>query len=265
MTLPHAEACLKSLQRATRSFRVVRGGPLAVCHDPALDTLEVALFCLDCQRQVEAVERQFGLRLRPWWAVWSHLRVYLFQSAAEVSEVYGGAAGGFASWDHWHIAVNLDANWGELVRHEVAHILGGRWNPRPMPLLCEGLAVWAQRSVNSVPIDSCAQRLVQGVEPTMACLLGSDPPLGTWERQRSYILAGSLTRALIQQFGFRKYQRLYGDKTVGLTNLTNKFISHFGIPLRSFVRLWLTSLSTRPPTSLVDRSSALPPNNGRSP
>jgi hypothetical protein len=209
-----------------------------------VDSLEAALFRFECQRQVDAVERLFGLRLRPWWAFRSRLRVYVFPSLAAVSEVYGGPVGGFASWDHWHVAVNLETQWGEIVRHEVAHILGACWNPRPMTLLCEGLAVWAQRTYGGQSPDDYARRIgVHGVDATIEWLLGPDPVLGTWHRKLYYAVAGSFTRALIERFGFTNYQKLYGDKAVSVANFTKEFCRHFGVPLRSFVRDWLTNLT----------------------
>jgi hypothetical protein len=248
------DRCLQALKRATRDFRAMRAGPVVVFQDPTLDPLETALFRVTCEQQIAETEALFGLRLRAWWPFSLRLRVYLFQSCAAVSDIYGGPVSGFASWDHWHIAVNLNEYWGEIVRHEVAHILGGRWNPRPMTLLCEGLAVWAQRSIAGVPIDDWAKRVLRDLEPTMQCLLGQDPPLGTWKRQRYYILAGSFTRALSRRFGFRSYQTLYRDKAISAANFAKRFERDLGVPLLLFAEEWLAAVAARPRATTVRRS-----------
>jgi hypothetical protein len=207
--------------------------------------LETGLFRVACTQQVATLERLFGRRLRPWWLWQRRLRVYLFRSVEEVSRVYGAPAGGFANWDHWLIVVNVETDWGEILRHELAHIFAGRWNPRAPTVLREGLAVWAQRTIARYPIDDCARSLLCGSAAALQQLIGPEPALGSIDRHRYYVLAGSFTAALIRRFGLRRYQQLYRDRLITRASLELRFERHFAVSLRSAVDRWLSALLGR--------------------
>src|SRR5581483_9296128 len=115
--------------------------------------LETDFFRIACREQVATVERVFNSRLRCWPIVSPRLKVYAFASRDALEGVHGSRVGGFACHVYHEIAVALDIHWGEILRHELAHIFAARWNPRPLPFLCEGLAVWVQRTMNGYAYD----------------------------------------------------------------------------------------------------------------
>lgn len=237
----------RSFAQATRRFQAVSIGSSVLRYDPALDPLEIDFFRLACSQQITAIERLFGAQLRPPWWLWpSHLHVYLFPSSVEVSRVYGAPAGGFANFGHWsdnwYIVVNLEADWREILRHELAHIIGGRWNPRAPTVLCEGLAVWAARTHGGCPIDEGARRLLCSRRGAIEHLLGPEPAPGSFDRHRYYVLTGSFTATLIRRFGLRRYRRFYRDRAITLTTLEKRFARHFGVPLRTAADNWLSDL-----------------------
>ena len=234
----------KSLMRATHGFRSTAASSVILWYDPALDQLETAFFRLACDQQSTSIERLLGARLRPWWMYPRRLRVYLFQSADDVSQVYGWPAGGFASWDQLLIVVNLEAEWREILRHELAHIIGGRWNPAAPTLLCEGLAVWAQRTISGYPLDRCARLAPSEKAGVLDWLLSPEPAIGSVDRQRYYALAGSFTGALIRRFGLSQYRRFYKDRNVTLATLAGRFKKCFGFALESIAQDWLADLSS---------------------
>ncbi len=242
----HDDQWRRSLVRTTREFRSAVAGSVILRYDPALDPLETALFRLACNQQAAAIERLLGARLRHWRLYPPRLRVYVFRSADEVSRVYGGPVGGFASWTHWYIVVNLEADWDEILRHELAHIIGGRWNPNAPTVLCEGLAVWAQRTVNGCSVDHYPRLAFSDMVGASELLLGPSPALGSPERHRYYALAGSFTGALIKRFGFARYRSLYGDRAVTGATFAARFPRHFGSPLSSVLQNWLDDLSSHP-------------------
>jgi hypothetical protein len=244
----------RSVLRAARKFRSTATNSVILCYDPALDPFDTSLFRLTCDKQAIAVERFLGARLRPLRVYPPRIRVYLFQSSADVSRVYGGQVGGFASWNHRYVVVNLESDWGEILRHELTHIIGGRWNPNASTLLTEGLAVWAQRTMNGVPLDHWIQIKNSDWTTATECLLGPSPPVGSFDRKHYYGLAGSFTGSLIRRFGLARFRKLYQDRAVTGKSFARRFERHFGIALPSALREWLRNLRGRPlPPSLLRR------------
>jgi hypothetical protein len=152
---------------------------------------------------------------------------------------------GFASWHNWCIVVNLEAEWREILRHELAHIFGGRWNPQAPVVLREGLAVWAQRTARGYPVDYWARLMLSDPADALEFLIGPEPAIGSMDRHRFYPLAGSFTAALIRRFGLPRYKGFYRDRTVTQAAFQRKFERHFMLSLRCAVDGWLTDLAVR--------------------
>ena len=227
-------------------FRAVPGGPVSVRHHPAIDPLLAALFRIACAQQVEVVEKTLRARIRPWRVYPGRLRVFLYPTAADVSRVYGSPASGYANWGDWYIAVNLEADWGELLRHELAHIVAAWWNVRPAAVLCEGLAVWAQKTRHGLAIGECVRAAYTSPDTALDLLLGRPPWSSPMDLERYYVLAGGLTGAVIRRFGWAAYRRLYGDGRVTRRNLPRYFRRHFGADLGVVVRDLLTGGADKP-------------------
>ena len=233
------------IEHATRHFRAVPVGPLVLRYDPAIDPFEAALFRTACRQQVAALEELFGARLRPWWAWPRRLRVYAFRSPADLSQACGAPVHGFADPRCRYIVVNLHDDWREILRHELAHIFGGRWNANAPRFLCEGLAVWAQRTLRGHPIDDCARRMMPRRDDPMEFLLGPEPSFGSTEHSLYYLLAGSFTAALVRRFGLRRFRELYRDRAITATTFAQRFERHFAVSLRSAVDRWRADLAGR--------------------
>jgi hypothetical protein len=227
-------------------FRSVPGGPVSVRYHPAIDALLAALFRVACAQQVGVVEATLRARIRPWRVYPGRLRVFVYPTAADVSRVYGRPAGGYASWHDWHIAVNLEADWGEVLRHELAHIVAGWWNARPAAVLCEGLAVWAQKTHNGRSIGECVRAAHASPATALDLLLGRPPWSAPLDLYWYYVLAGGLTGAVIRRFGWAAYRRLYGDGRVNRGNLPRSFRRHLGAELGAVVREWLGGVADQP-------------------
>ena len=231
---------------SAHQFRSVPGGPVSVRYHPAIDPLLAALFRVACAQQVEVVEATLRSRIRRWRVYPRRLRVYAYPTPADVSRVYGRPASGYANWRDWYIAVNLEADWGELLRHELAHIVAGWWNARPPAVLCEGLAVWAQKTRGGRPLDECVRAAYASPASALDLLLGRPPWAAPGDLYWYYALAGGLTGVVIRRFGWAAYRRLYGDGRINRGNLPRYFRRHVGADLRAVVREWLAGVADRP-------------------
>ena len=223
MRLWHNDPRQRSLLRATREFQSLDAGSVILRYDPDIDSLEISLFRLACIQQARAVEKLFGARLQRWWFFPQRLSVYVFQSASDITPIYGASVGGYASWYHWLITVSLESNWGEILRHELAHIIGGRWNPQAPTVLCEGLAVWAQRTYHDGPLDECVRFAFSDQATASAFLLSPAPAVGSPERHRYYAVVGSFSAAVIRRFGLARYQNFYKDRAITEATLARRF------------------------------------------
>jgi hypothetical protein len=209
--------------------------------DPQLDRLEVDLVRVACNQQVTAVEKLLGGRFRPWWWLTPRLQIYLFRDADAVSAVYGGPAEGFASFTDGRIVVNLEADWIPLLRHELAHIIGGDWNPHAPDFLTEGLAVWVEGSTHGRPTPDVARECLLHLDVLPIML--SPRPKSAWGNYRYYAYAGSFTTTLIEHFGLPRFKRLYSDRTLCEENFAQRHLHHFQISLPDMIEIWIQSLA----------------------
>lgn len=229
-----------ALAQAARGFDCVRAGSAVLRVDPAIDRFEASLFRLACQQEVAAVERLFGARLHNWRTSPRRLQVYVFQSASDVSQLYGERVDGFASCCDWQVAVNFETEWSEILRHEITHIFGGLWNPYAPRVLCEGLAMWAQRTIDRRPLDDYLRYFNN--KNALEILLGPEPKSSEFAHAHYYALAGSFSAALIERYGLAAYRRLYRDRGVQPTELTVRLRKHFGATAPAVVQEWLSGL-----------------------
>lgn len=229
-----------ALQLAAEKFLALRSKNFVLRHDPRLDPLETAFFQVACSQQIAAIEKLLGGKFKPWWCYRPRLEVFLFRSDDDVSRVYGGSAAGFASAEKWRIAVNLQSDWLPLLRHELAHVLTGHWNPYAPTLLLEGVAVWAAKSMDGVPVDAYARQLLPKGD-VIPILLGPRPKKAC-EVSRYYALAGSFTKALIESFGLRRYERFYRDRWVNEERFAERHRQHFRLSFDAMVEIWIHRL-----------------------
>jgi hypothetical protein len=230
-----------SLHRATRKFIPHRSWSFKLWADPQLDPLEVSLFRVACSQQVTSVEKLLGARFRPWWRLRPRLQIFLFRNAEEVTQVYGGPAGGFASFTDGRVAVNLEMDWIPLIRHELTHIIGGNWNPHAPAFISEGLAVWAARTTYGRQINDAARESLIHLD-LLPIMLGPRPKT-YWGTYRYYAYAGSFVSALIERFGLPRFKRFYSDRTLCEANFARLHQQHFQISLADMIEIWIYTLA----------------------
>jgi len=229
-----------------KQFHSLPGGPVSVRYHPAIDALIAALFRVACVQQVAVVETTLQARVRPWRVYPGRLRVIVYPTVADVSQARGSPASGYANWHDWYIAVNLETDWGELLRHELAHIVAAWWNVRPAAVLCEGLAVWTQKTRHGRALVECVRAAQTCPESVLDQLLSRPPWSAPADLERYYVLAGGLTGAVIRRFGWPAYRRLYADRRVTRNNLPRYFRRHLGTDLKEVVRDWLAGIASKP-------------------
>jgi hypothetical protein len=232
----------RALALATREFSARPGERFILHFDPDLNELDVSLFWTACGEEVAALERRFGFKLRRWRFGGRRLAIYLFRSSDEVTNVRGGPAAGFASWQDWYITANIDSYWREILRHELAHIFSARWNDRAPRVLMEGLAVWVQRTRGGYTPDDYVRSRSPTACAAIDCLLGPEPdgPLPGWHHY--YSLAGSFTGHLIRQYAWDQFRRFYRDRAITLSTLPRRFARRFGVSLEAEIDAWLSWL-----------------------
>ncbi len=230
-----------ALHLATKQFSTVRAPAFVLRHDPQLDRIETAFFRVACSQQIAALEKLLGGRFKPWWRYRPRLQIFLFNNDDDVSRVYGGPAGGFASAEEWSIVVNLQSDWVPMLRHELTHVLTGHWNPSAPTILCEGVAVWAQQTINGQLIDDYARRMLADLD-VVSVLLGprqhSDCKI--WQH---YAFVGSFTKALIDRFGLRRFEKFYRDRWVNEASFAERHLQHFQLPFAEMVEIWIRNLA----------------------
>jgi hypothetical protein len=153
--------------------------------------------------ELKSLEAKFGFRL-------PRVNVFLFAAAGCISELFGPRYGGLALPTFNSIVVADHANDHEDVRHEFVHLFAARWNLFAPPLLTEGLAMHLQQQWQGFPIATLVRRFGNRSEWTLRSLLDQSFFFDKPYRHACYVIAGSFTGFLIDEFGWDAYRRLYG-------------------------------------------------------
>jgi hypothetical protein len=129
-----------------------------------------------------------------------------------------------------------------MLRHELAHIFAARWNSQAPRVLVEGLAMYAQRTINGFTLDDYARGYCSHEEAALDWLLGPEPIECSAGRFAFYAVAGSFTAFLIRRFGWHEYRVLYQEQGLTSSNFAERFGRRFSAPFHVTVRAWLRDL-----------------------
>jgi hypothetical protein len=184
-------------------FRTVRSRKVVLHYAPELaQDFIPELLLARCNDELRSLERRFGFRL-------SRVNVFLFSATGPITEMFGPEYGALALPSSKTIVVGDHASVREDVRHELVHLFAARWNYDPPPLLSEGLAVHLQHSRSGYPIGLLVRRFGSRSEWTLRSLLDRKFFFDASYRFACYMIAGSFTGFLIDEFGWDAYRRLY--------------------------------------------------------
>jgi hypothetical protein len=196
---PWLDAFLREVWR----FRTVRRREVVLHYAPELmHDLVPEMLLLRWREELKLLERKFGFRI-------SRVNVFLFSAVGCVTEIFGPPYAGLALPEFRTIVVGDHENVHEHVRHELVHLFAARWNLHAPPLLAEGLAVHLQQQWCGYPIATFVRRFGSRSEWTLCRLLDPRFFFSSEYRHACYMIAGSFTGFLIDEFGWDAYRTLY--------------------------------------------------------
>ena len=122
-----------------------------------------------------------------------------------------------------------------VLKHELAHVFTVPWSPLKVSLkigLHEGIAVAADWDEGRLTVHQWAKAMRQmKIAPELSAIMG----IGFWGHagSRSYLLAGSFVRFLVDTYGIEKFKRVFP---------TGNFLRHYAKDLPSLEQEWLNFL-----------------------
>ena len=126
-----------------------------------------------------------------------------------------------------------------VLKHELAHVFTVPWSPLKVSLkigLHEGIAVAADWSEGKLTAHQWAKAMHQmEIAPPLSAVMG----IGFWGHtgSRSYLLAGSFVRFLVDTYGIEKFKKVF---------LIGNFVKHYGKNLQSLEAEWIDFLEGVP-------------------
>jgi len=191
----------KELGSQLESEHFVVAYPAAVKHSRAREILNLHEFFFE---RISA-----DLRVAPRRKIHS----FLYVSARQKGMLVGAARTNISKPWLWQIHINLDDVESSL-KHEIVHVMAAEFGfpllrIGPNSGLIEGLAVAVERMSADAPIHlAAAQILAVGIHPNMESLFSVSGFMKAHPGV-SYTLAGSFCRFLIDQYGLRRFKRVY--------------------------------------------------------
>ena len=126
-----------------------------------------------------------------------------------------------------------------ILKHELAHVFTVPWSPLKVSLkigLHEGIAVAADWNEGRLTAHQWAKAMRQmEIAPPLSAIMG----IGFWGHagSRSYLLAGSFVRFLVDTYGIEKFKGVF---------LTGNFVKHYEKDLQSLEAEWIDFLAGVP-------------------
>ena len=126
-----------------------------------------------------------------------------------------------------------------VLKHELAHVFTVPWSPLKVSLnvgLHEGIAVAADWSEGRLTPHQWAKAMHEmEIAPPLSAVMG----IGFWGHagSRSYLLAGSFVRFLVDTYGIEKFKKVF---------LIGNFVKHYGKNLQSLEMEWIGFLEGVP-------------------
>jgi hypothetical protein len=171
--------------------------------------------------------------------------VFLFASHQDLTWVFGRSVGGIAVHAGKIICLADDADPARAFRHELCHQFAFHLNVLAPPLLSEGLPTWFQHSQDSKPLHSHALSVLRTRGWHLSSLLSRRFFFARANSHPCYVLAGSFSSFLIQQFGWHSYLRFF--RAAGPIRFRSMFRQHFGMTLEDAERRWRDYLEVAAP------------------
>jgi hypothetical protein len=230
-------------RRSEAALEAAMGGQtrsrhFVIHHPPGLAPGAVRRLALDCEFRLHQIERALGPLEKP------ELQAWFFPDAQAKRQFTGAAGTQFAKPWLGLMALNGVETPHPTLHHELVHAATGNLGAWPFgasargalwvnPGLTEGLAVALDWPVGQLDPHawSAAMRRI-GKAPEVAALFG---PVGFWSAasNRSYTLAGSLVRFLLERHGPEKLRAAYA---------AGELETAYGAPLAELVGAWETFL-----------------------
>ena len=167
------------------------------------------------------------------------VRAYIYASPDQKKQLIG--AGNTSVEDPFGHGFHIHAQGfpHPVLKHELAHVFTVPWSPLKVSLkigLHEGIAVAADWSEGRLTAHQWAKAMRQmEIAPPLSAIMG----LGFWGHagSRSYLLAGSFVRFLVDTYGIEKFKATFpfGD-----------FVRHYSKDLYSLEAEWIDFLETVP-------------------
>ncbi|MDE0016268.1 MAG: hypothetical protein OXU51_08785 [Candidatus Poribacteria bacterium] len=167
------------------------------------------------------------------------VRAYIYASPEQKKQLIG--AGSTSVEDPFGHGFHIHAQGfpHPVLKHELAHVLTVPWSPLKVSLkigLHEGIAVAADWSEGKLTAHQWAKAMREmEIAPPLSAIMG----IGFWGHagSRSYLLAGSFVRFLVDTYGIEKFKGVFS---------TGNFVKHYGKELQSLETEWIDFLAGVP-------------------
>ena len=167
------------------------------------------------------------------------VRAYVYASPDQKKQLIG--AGSTSVEDPFGYGFHIHAQGfpHPILKHELAHVFTVPWSPLKVSLkigLHEGIAVAADWDEGRLTAHQWAKAMRQmEIAPPLSAIMG----IGFWGHagSRSYLLAGSFVRFLVDTYGIEKFKKVFP---------TGNFVEHYEKDLLSLEAEWIDFLQTVP-------------------
>ena len=167
------------------------------------------------------------------------VRAYIYASTDQKKKLTG--AGNTSVEDPFGHGFHIHAQGfpHPVLKHELAHVFTVPWSPLKVSLkigLHEGIAVAADWDEGRLTGHQWAKAMRQmKIAPPLSAIMG----IGFWGHagSRSYLLAGSFVRFLVDTYGIEKFRNVFP---------TGNFLRHYAKDLTSLEQEWVDFLDSVP-------------------
>ena len=167
------------------------------------------------------------------------VRAYVYASTDQKKQLIG--AGNTSVEDPFGHGFHIHAQGfpHPVLKHELAHVFTVPWSPLKVSLkigLHEGIAVAADWDEGRLTAHQWAKAMRQmKIAPSLSAIIG----LGFWGHagSRSYLLAGSFARFLVDTYGIEKFKGVFP---------TGNFVKHYAKDLPTLEAEWIGFLESVP-------------------
>ena len=167
------------------------------------------------------------------------VRAYIYASPEQKKQLIG--AGSTSVEDPFGHGFHIHAQGfpHPVLKHELAHVFTVPWSPLKVSLkigLHEGIAVAADWDEGRLTAHQWAKAMHQmEIAPPLSAVMG----IGFWGHagSRSYLLAGSFVRFLVDTYGIEKFKKVFP---------TGNFVKHYAKDLSALEAEWIEFLETIP-------------------